>query len=414
MIRRIFLALTLCCTLLVPAHAVVAATTNPLIVKPSGVTCDSDNKNCQPDYTISDFFRQFVALAWWGLGLMALLSVGTLVWAGVLFITAAGNPGRIDEGKKIITGTITGILISLTSFVIINTVVGGLTGQQMKASDYFSGTISILFKGKTDTNSPGGQSIERPFAGVGTIDTDGSCQGSNTTTWNKECSADALHIFCADPKGGSTLIKDYQAALNELNCNCGSVDGCYGSKTLACVRNFQLQNNLVPTGEINSETRALLLFAMAGNSSTVKSCAASTLNPITTKLPAISNTPPSSASTTLGCCAIGTGDKLDYCADNVSQITCSSMSSYSFGSNGNFDAGTRCAASPSLKQVCGFCSDSTGRSFEYAGEHWCKEVAYQIINPGSGAIAAPLTFTAGTCHGRGMLNCYTQLLLTPR
>lgn len=415
--KKILLSLVLGLTLLSQtASAQTIAKGASLVVEPSGKTCTTaaDGKQtCFASYTVDDFFRQFLVLAWWGLGLMSILAVGMLIWAGVLFITAAGNSGRIEEGKKIITGTITGIIVSLLAFVIVNTVIGGLTGTRLRVTDYFQGTIATIFS----SDSGKKQGVERPFAGLGTVDTDESCHGSNNTEWDKTCSEDNLHIFCADPNGGDGTIAKYQLLLAAYDCNClGSSsahplgnDGCFGGKTLACVRNFQIQNRLPPTGEFDEATR-FLLNSTAGANSTVKKCTASFIDPIATKLPAIKNTrPDSGASANRGCCMVGDSSGLDYCVDNVTEITCSSMSTTS----DNFAAGENCALSPKTKQFCGFCSDITTRSYQYVGEQWCKAVGFQTLGSGSTASKVPLSFTAGTCIGRGKLDCKNALLLTP-
>jgi len=38
-----------------------------------------------------------------------------LVWGGVTFITASGDPSKVEKGKKIILWTIVGLLIVLLS-----------------------------------------------------------------------------------------------------------------------------------------------------------------------------------------------------------------------------------------------------------------------------------------------------------
>lgn len=388
-----------------PVHAADSSiTTGGLVVKPTGAcTPPPGTTTCTPSYTVNDFFRQFVVLAWWGLGLMSILAVGMLIWAGVLFITAAGNTSRIEEGKKIITGTITGVIVSLLAFIIINTVISGLTGTTLRVTDYFQGTIATVFSSKTGKE----QKVERPFAGLGTVDTNGSCKGSNNEDWNKECSADNLHIFCADPNGGNDTIKKYQDDLNAFNCNCGTADGCYGSKTFACVRNFQIQNKLPPTGELDEATR-FLLNSPAGANSTVKKCTASFINPIATKLPAIKSTrPDTAASESRGCCMVADTSGSSYCVDNVTEITCTSS-----GASSVFDGNdARCATSRTLRHSCGFCSNfplggasqfTDNFAFQYATERWCKNIA-----------SPALSFTAGTCIGRTLLSCKSTLLLTP-
>ena len=42
-------------------------------------------------------------------------------WGGVVILTSQGNPGKIGEGKKILTGTLVGALLSLGGYLILQT-----------------------------------------------------------------------------------------------------------------------------------------------------------------------------------------------------------------------------------------------------------------------------------------------------
>ncbi len=47
-------------------------------------------------------------------------------WGGILIIISSGNPGKISEGKKILTGTIIGVLIMLSAYLIVSTFINVL------------------------------------------------------------------------------------------------------------------------------------------------------------------------------------------------------------------------------------------------------------------------------------------------
>lgn len=68
------------------------------------------------------------------LGFLGFIAVIMIIYGGILYITAAGKQEKVDEGKKIITYSIIGIVIILLSFAIVNTVLGGLgTGSDTGA-----------------------------------------------------------------------------------------------------------------------------------------------------------------------------------------------------------------------------------------------------------------------------------------
>lgn len=62
----------------------------------------------------------------WVLGLAAVI---TFIIAGVRYITAGGDAEKAESAKKIIIGSIIGMLLIMTSYVIFNSAVATLQGQ---------------------------------------------------------------------------------------------------------------------------------------------------------------------------------------------------------------------------------------------------------------------------------------------
>jgi len=56
------------------------------------------------------------------LSVTALLAVVALVWAGFLYVTAAGDDSRMETAKKIVIWVVVGILLILAAYAIVNTV----------------------------------------------------------------------------------------------------------------------------------------------------------------------------------------------------------------------------------------------------------------------------------------------------
>lgn len=54
--------------------------------------------------------------------IVGILGVVMIIWGGVRWIGAAGNPGRIKEAKDVVTNAIIGIILALSSVVILNTI----------------------------------------------------------------------------------------------------------------------------------------------------------------------------------------------------------------------------------------------------------------------------------------------------
>jgi len=64
------------------------------------------------------------------LGFLGLTAVAMIIYAGVLYVTAAGNDDNTGKAKKIIMYAILGLLIVLLSWAIVNTILGAGLGQE--------------------------------------------------------------------------------------------------------------------------------------------------------------------------------------------------------------------------------------------------------------------------------------------
>jgi|GEM_PF-1816022 hypothetical protein len=75
---------------------------------------------------ISDLCQLITAL--WYLGFAVLLTsvLGMFLWGGYIYVTAGVNAGKVNQAKEIFTNTITGLIIGLSIFIIINIINPGL------------------------------------------------------------------------------------------------------------------------------------------------------------------------------------------------------------------------------------------------------------------------------------------------
>jgi type IV secretory pathway VirB2 component (pilin) len=60
------------------------------------------------------------------LGLLGLIAVAFLIYAGVMMVTAGGNEEQINKSKKIIIYAVIGIIIILLSYTIVTFVTSAL------------------------------------------------------------------------------------------------------------------------------------------------------------------------------------------------------------------------------------------------------------------------------------------------
>ncbi len=68
------------------------------------------------------------------LGLAGSLALLAFLYGGVLWILSAGKPEMIEKGKQAITAAVVGLVIMLTSWLIVNTTIAALTKGQVGAT----------------------------------------------------------------------------------------------------------------------------------------------------------------------------------------------------------------------------------------------------------------------------------------
>jgi cytochrome bd-type quinol oxidase subunit 2 len=55
---------------------------------------------------------------------MGYLAIGFVMWGGIQYMTAQGDPGKVARGKKTITNAVIGLIISMTASIISGAVSG--------------------------------------------------------------------------------------------------------------------------------------------------------------------------------------------------------------------------------------------------------------------------------------------------
>ncbi len=70
--------------------------------------------------TVLNFFLSFLGL----------VATGFIIYGGFLYITAAGDDGKVENAKKILMFSAIGIIVILLSFAIVNTLTGAGSGNR--------------------------------------------------------------------------------------------------------------------------------------------------------------------------------------------------------------------------------------------------------------------------------------------
>lgn len=123
---------------------------NPTILKGPLVTCTGlgGPGNIPACQNLCDMVSTFTNVVYFGIGVVIWILVPIFVaWGGVQLLISRGNPAGISTGKKIITGTVIGLIIVLAAYLIVLTFVSvmGITG----IGGFGSSTCSVAGSGGT-------------------------------------------------------------------------------------------------------------------------------------------------------------------------------------------------------------------------------------------------------------------------
>lgn len=129
----------------------VSAQTTPTMpnIWPSGywgggglVSCTGLGGGGKPACTsLCDIFQTMENVLAFGETIALFIAAPVLfVWGGIIIMTAGANPSGIQQGKKILTGTLIGILIVLFAYLIIATIVNVLIPSAGQFITGFSGS----------------------------------------------------------------------------------------------------------------------------------------------------------------------------------------------------------------------------------------------------------------------------------
>lgn len=69
-------------------------------------------------FGVSDFSN----ILTWVMGIMTGLAVAIIIYGGVLYTASGGNKSLADDGKKWITAAISGIVMLIVAYIVLNTI----------------------------------------------------------------------------------------------------------------------------------------------------------------------------------------------------------------------------------------------------------------------------------------------------
>lgn len=121
-IRKKILFSIFCFLLLLPSLGLAQS------LFPSGywgplVSCTGNySSGSNPCVSLCDLIQTFLNVIYFGMTLVVFVLTPVLfAWGGITILLAAGDPGKLQSGKKILTGTLIGLGIVLFAFLIVST-----------------------------------------------------------------------------------------------------------------------------------------------------------------------------------------------------------------------------------------------------------------------------------------------------
>lgn len=94
-----------------------------LNLRPATCTENAGKTECVTLW-LADYIQ---ALYQYGIGIIGIIAVITLMIGGIIWLTAGGNEQRVGDAKKWISGSLIGVLIAFSSYMILNFVNPALT-----------------------------------------------------------------------------------------------------------------------------------------------------------------------------------------------------------------------------------------------------------------------------------------------
>ena len=83
---------------------------------------------CCGDCQLSDAIRFFVMFIQFALGISGALAFLMFTYGGFMMLISAGESARVQEGRKILTSTVTAIIIIFGAWTIVNFMISSLSG----------------------------------------------------------------------------------------------------------------------------------------------------------------------------------------------------------------------------------------------------------------------------------------------
>lgn len=190
----------------------------------------------------------------WVLGLLGLVAVSYIIYAGYQWLTAGGNEERIAKAKKILTNAVIGLVVILFAWAIVNFIINGDSNSS-----------------NTNNGGPGDS---------------GSC------TVGSDCSDCVNGQYVYNPNKSTCVLPQDVFEIRNITTSCGNPESSYQDDVYLCSSVSILFNQVVKTDNLQQ----LVESPEAGQTPlTVEQCADATCTTVSQPSPLFSTDPPAIA-----------------------------------------------------------------------------------------------------------------------
>jgi len=151
------------CFLFLLTPALVFAEDFTLQVNIPGSSFNFSTPNCSGDSCNLGWISKYIAMIYkFGVGLAIMLAVVMIMVGGFIWLMSAGSPDKVGKAKEFITSAMTGLLLALFSFLILQTVNPELISGTGRVNLPTSSTSSSGTEPSGGSGDSGGADIPEP------------------------------------------------------------------------------------------------------------------------------------------------------------------------------------------------------------------------------------------------------------
>lgn len=141
------------------------------VVSGKTAVCSGDSKNA------TNIAKNIISILLWVVGTAAVI---VIIYAGITFVTAAGNPSKISQAKTMLIYAVVGLAVAILAYAIVNFVINTSSGKGVGGGSSGSSGTSGESNNSSGSTNTGSQSKNQN----GENNSGQSSNGSNSSNNN--------------------------------------------------------------------------------------------------------------------------------------------------------------------------------------------------------------------------------------